>query len=192
MNTKIQVGSRVVFRGTWNGEGGPLSDIDDYPDDAAEIGKAGTVENADGGCPEVRMDSGHLITGWAEERYELVSEVALVLGVGSKVRALVDELDLRKGAVYVVTEVESDNFVVVLDDVQDEHGMHACEYELVASPEPQPATTVYLIAGLTTEYATLEAAEEFLSEFGDNGKEYTITQVVRRVRVNRTTELQSI
>jgi hypothetical protein len=67
---------------------------------------------------------------------------------------------------------------------------YAHRYELVRAPEP--AATVYLIAGMTTEYATQESAEEFLREYGDNGKEYTITQVVARRRVNRTTELQSI
>ena len=178
--------------------------------------------------------------------------------VGSKVRALVSEIDLREGEIYTVLEIAGSGNVTVLDDVQDHHALYAHEYELVpeaprfkegdrvligsVSPsweshvsaldsytgqegtvervteggyvklrlsdgdwwnwpaesltlvteDGQPAATVFLIAGMTTEYPTQEAAEAFLSEDGDNGKEYTITQVVRRVRVTRTTELQSI
>jgi hypothetical protein len=185
MDTKIQVGSRVVFRGEFSGDERSLADIDGYAEDKAEIGKQGTVECADSGCPEVRMDSGHVIKGWAEERYELVTETRPA--VGDKVRALVEELDLRKAEVYAVIEVDRDGFVVVLDDNNDRHGLYVGEYERV-----QESESVYLIAGMTTEYATQEAAEKFLAEDGDNGKEYTITQVVRRVRVNRTAALETI
>lgn len=66
----------------------------------------------------------------------------------------------------------------------------AASLELVESA--QPAAGPFLIAGMTTEYATQESAEKFLAEYGDNGKEYTITQVVRRVRVNRTAALETI
>jgi hypothetical protein len=246
-------GARVVFHGM-DGDGSTEA-VTSFPGDFAEVGKTGTVTSS-GYVPRVRMDSGYEVYGWGEDRYELAPERVLVLGVGSKVRALVDECDLRKGAVYTVKEVYEDTgSVIVLDDAQDDHCLYAHEYEIVparakfnegdfvliarkseehiwwsdeymtpnigkvgrvvsvgtygcavvvdggewnyefAALEPvqaeQPAAGPFLIAGMTTEYPTLEAAEAFLSALGDNGKEYTITQVVARRRVTRTTTLET-
>lgn len=67
--SKFKLGARVRFHGKYSGAAG---DVLNYPEDAECVGLEGVVEERTG-CPRVRMDSGHILTGWSDERYELVA-----------------------------------------------------------------------------------------------------------------------
>lgn len=197
MEKQIKTGSRVVFHG--EDEDGRTYDVTKhFPDDAKYIGKAGTVTEADP-CPRVRMDDGYEIYGWYEGRYEVVSEQPgfkegdrVVIGaVSTNYASYVPDLAKYVGRAGTVKGICDDDEDARVSFENEDRSWWFPLSSLTLAESAKPAAT-FLIAGMTTEYTTQESAEEFLAEFGDNGKEYTITQVVRRVRVNRTANLETI
>jgi hypothetical protein len=102
------------------------------------------------------------------------------------------------GREYIVRDINCHLDAVYLES--DDNGSTAryrpvSEFDLVRRPSEQPAT-VYLVIGprevFTTRYDSIEAAEQFISEVGDNGKEYIIAPIAKTVRVNRTTTLETV
>jgi hypothetical protein len=97
--------------------------------------------------------------------------------------------DITPGNVYEVYAVYGGT-IQIKDDVGDQNVLSQDEYELVSEPQD-----IYLISGFSSEFPTLEAAEQRLTDgYGLHGEEYRIAKLVKTVRVSRvtTTTLEAV
>lgn len=137
--------------------------------------------------------------GWSlyPEDYELVTEdsaeeapepTKVLPQEGDRVKCLRTHVDVTEGRIYRVDNVGAEGQVSISDDDKGQNWfLYQEDYELVTEyqPAPQPAAQ-FLIQGYTTPHDSIEAAEEFAKEYGTNGQEFVITQIVRRVKLART------
>jgi hypothetical protein len=104
--------------------------------------------------------------------------------VGDKVTALINwAKDVTQGKAYEVLAVYSSSRTVEFwDDAGDRNCLSKDEYE------PPQQQDIYLVSGFASEFPTLEAAEQRLTDgYGLHGEEYRIAKLVKTVRVSRVT-----
>lgn len=154
--SKFEVGQRVRFHG--RDDDGTEFDSAlrvEYPEDAACLGQVGTVSQSEGGrnC-RVLMDSGHVVWGWLDNRYEAVqhepvappAETPLPDGWAAWSRFLARSGKLKFRSGCAVTFVA---------------------YEPRAKPHCQLILLNPATGNIVTRYANGESSEEPYAEPGD-------------------------
>jgi hypothetical protein len=115
--------------------------------------------------------------------------------VGDKVRSLVDELDIRKGAEYTVTEGESYGCIAVLDDREDQHDLRCTDVEHVeATPIPKDFRFFRRSDGAISQspYPTFEAALEGWRGFAQNGDQTEIVELISHGTYKATLKVEIV
>jgi hypothetical protein len=131
-----------------------------------------------------------------KDEYELVpqQESAVTAQAGDIVTPIEELVGFTPGKEYLVTRNDNDAFPWIdlsEDDEGDNRYRPADEFVIVRraaeQPAPQPQD-IYLISGFSSEFPTLEAAEQRLTDgYGLHGEEYRIAKLVKTVRVSRVT-----
>jgi hypothetical protein len=196
MDKQVKAGDKVKAIDSWlDMTAGKQYDV------RAVYGDSGTVEILD--------DAGDL-NCLCEGEYELVPQpqefktgdrvriVKRAVDAGGKffwavaMTALIGEVGTVKGEAYA-----NGAYPVKVEGESWEYCYLPESLELVTEeeqPEPQQQD-IYLISGFASEFPTLEAAEQRLTDgYGLHGEEYRIAKLVKTVRVSRvtTTTLEAV
>jgi hypothetical protein len=160
------------------------------------------VHSVIGDTVRIRDDASDLNV-LTKDEYELVSEPesAVTAKAGDIITPIEESSGFTPGKEYRVKANDNDNGCEFLDIEEDDAGewryRAAAGFTIVRRAEElvEQPQDIYLISGFSSEFPTLEAAEQRLTDgYGLHGEEYRIAKLVKTVRVQRvtTTTLEAV